>query len=358
LVSDIDQASVRIAYNANRVKILSDVDDTAWSSGGVFPAGCDAQFPRHRLYPGVTALYCALDVGRDDRDCLQRIAAQPATRRLGTAAFPVLWPREFPCNLAFLSARPHVYKDVAEHKSYARFKQLREQRDNGTRLHGSPTLLPGDVDSGVRFVAGYFEPMAQRKFFNFERFRRIFPEFRFVFVGDNGQGDVRAAELMMEQQQTLQKQQKQQKQQQLQHQLDVKEEKTAAVSMLPLVLIHQVQPVEQTPGYSAATSRTQWQRQNIVFFQSYVGAAHIAYAQRLISLGGLRHVCCSAVAEFNANCGADGSGVGVAWRPQREALLADLQALRADATVAFQQHFDDTTLVSKPHFGLKPIIIA
>ena len=51
-------------------------------------------------------------------------------------------------------------------------------------------------------------------------------------------------------------------------------------------------------------------------------------------------------------------GVGVAWRPQREALLADLQALRADATVAFQQHFDDTTLVSKPHFGLKPIIIA
>lgn len=34
------------------VKILSDVDDTLYSSGGKFPAGIDREYPKHQLYPG------------------------------------------------------------------------------------------------------------------------------------------------------------------------------------------------------------------------------------------------------------------------------------------------------------------
>ena len=35
------------------LKILSDIDDTLYSSGGKFPAGCDKEYPKHQLYPGV-----------------------------------------------------------------------------------------------------------------------------------------------------------------------------------------------------------------------------------------------------------------------------------------------------------------
>ena len=34
------------------LKILSDVDDTLYSSGGKFPAGRDREYPKHQLYPG------------------------------------------------------------------------------------------------------------------------------------------------------------------------------------------------------------------------------------------------------------------------------------------------------------------
>ena len=37
--------------------------------------------------------------------------------------------------------------------------------------------------------------MARQKFKNFEEFSALWPECSFVFVGDNGQGDVIAAEL-------------------------------------------------------------------------------------------------------------------------------------------------------------------
>lgn len=42
-------------------------------------------------------------------------------------------------NLVFLSARPHVYKDVSENVTYQKFRWLQETRG----LHTSPSLLAG-----------------------------------------------------------------------------------------------------------------------------------------------------------------------------------------------------------------------
>ena len=44
-------------------KILSDVDDTLFSSGGKYPAGIDDRFPAHCLYPGVLEFFKELDIG-------------------------------------------------------------------------------------------------------------------------------------------------------------------------------------------------------------------------------------------------------------------------------------------------------
>ena len=77
-------------------KVLSDVDDTLLSSGGRYPAGMDRRYGHHVLYPGVTRFYRELDLGThpsvDDGE----------------------WPDERQGNLVFLSARPHVYKNMTE----------------------------------------------------------------------------------------------------------------------------------------------------------------------------------------------------------------------------------------------------
>ncbi|CAM9626117.1 unnamed protein product, partial [Phaeothamnion confervicola] len=178
-------------------KILSDVDDTLTCSGGRYPAGIDTRLPRKSVYPGVLDFYRELDLGTEGPD-------EWAEGRVG--------------NLVFLSARPHVYKDVSEAQSYAKFLKLQKERG----LYTSPTLLAGSMDTGASFVLrGDMEPLARKKYQNFDEFRSLYPEFKHVFVGDNGQGDVRAAEMMV------------------QH----------YPRSVEAVYVHQVQPAHRTYGY-------------------------------------------------------------------------------------------------------------
>ena len=79
---------------AGHRKILSDIDDTLFSSGGRFPAGVDTSYPRHTIYPGALQILKELDLG---------VAGE--------------WMPGRPGNLTFLSARPHVYKDVLGKKA-------------------------------------------------------------------------------------------------------------------------------------------------------------------------------------------------------------------------------------------------
>lgn len=70
-------------------KVLSDVDDTLYCSGGMYPAGIDKNYPKKAVYPGVLAFYRELDLGTQG---------------------PEEWQEDRVGNLVFLSARPHVYK--------------------------------------------------------------------------------------------------------------------------------------------------------------------------------------------------------------------------------------------------------
>ena len=152
--------------NRGSRKVLSDLDDTLLCSGGHYPAGLDKRWPRKAIYPGVLAFYRELDLGTDEGDFRSRLG-----------------------NLVFLSARPHVFSDLAERSSYAKFAHLLQAK----RLHTMPTLLTGDLKTGGEMMLrGDMEPLAQKKAQNFLEFQALYPEFDFVFVGDNGQGDARA----------------------------------------------------------------------------------------------------------------------------------------------------------------------
>jgi len=69
------------------------------------------------------------------------------------------------------------------------------------------------------------EPLAQTKFASFEQYVSLYPEYTFIFIGDNGQGDVRAGELMCQR------------------------ARETGEKNVDVVYMHKIQPVERTFGF-------------------------------------------------------------------------------------------------------------
>mmetsp|Transcript_42569 Transcript_42569/g.68548 ORF Transcript_42569/g.68548 Transcript_42569/m.68548 type:complete len:1271 (+) Transcript_42569:434-4246(+) len=237
-------ARKRLSKGAWR-KVLSDVDDTLFSSGGRYPAGMDTTYARKVFYPGVTALYKELNLGATGLDAKRGY-----------------WDPNRGGDLVFLSARPHVYKDYTEKGMFQKFAKFMKNNN----LHSMPSLLPGDLESGQKFMMkGDFLPMAEKKFRNFAQYYSIYPEFVHVFIGDNGQADVKAAEFMIEK---------------------------FGTDVVQRVYVHEVQPKRFTFGYEPGVSEQKWKEYGIIFCKTYVAAAVDALAceRPLITIEGLRRI--------------------------------------------------------------------
>ena len=241
----------RRMYASSWRKILSDVDDTLTSSGGSYPAGIDRRYSKKVVYPGVLAFYRELDLGTNG---------------------PEEWPDNRVGNLVFLSARPHVYKDVSEKINFAKFEKLRIDVDGRRRLHTVPSLLAGDLASGTEYVmTNDMEPLALKKYDNFQRYVSIYPEYKHVFVCDNGQGDVRAGEMMFD----------------------------AHPYEFEALYVHVVQDIDKTHGYDPAG----WKEKGFepCFFRTYPEAALDAVKRDppLIRKSGLQRICIDTVKDFH-----------------------------------------------------------
>ena len=132
--------------------VLSDIDDTLRC------ALHDDRYPRGTVYPGVIALYRALDAGQ---------AADPLS----------------PGDLTFVTARPMDPAGLIE-----------QHTRRGLRELGLP---PHAVLSGTFYGLRSHDSMASAKIENFERFRLLMPETHVVFIGDSGQGDVEVGRRML-----------------------------------------------------------------------------------------------------------------------------------------------------------------
>ena len=104
------------------------------------------------------------------------------------------------------------------------------------------------------------DPLAQKKYDNFREYLTLYPEFKCIFIGDNGQGDVRVSEMIY-----------------------VDE---LYRSNLERVYIHQLQPLHKTHTYYDVTKTKM--AKNICYFESYVDAAVDAYKHNIIRCTGLR----------------------------------------------------------------------
>mmetsp|Transcript_101208 Transcript_101208/g.325151 ORF Transcript_101208/g.325151 Transcript_101208/m.325151 type:complete len:1400 (-) Transcript_101208:161-4360(-) len=240
------------------LKIITDMDDTLQCSGGRWPAGIDARYPRHTPYPGVTAFYRELQGGGE----------------LG--------------QLVALSARPHLVSDIVERGIFERFAKLQEE--NG--LHTMPALLTGALDSGIKFASSGggdegMRALALKKFEKFEEYIALYPEFRVVFIGDNGQADYAVGQMMCRQ---------------YPHNIEQ-------------VWIHKVQPESKTWGYEPNSVAP------VAFFEDYVASA-VSAATRpspLIGADALHRIVRAAIEDFKKISN---------WPTpaHREAALSDLNA--------------------------------
>jgi hypothetical protein len=156
------------------IKVLTDVDDTMYANL------IDERYPKKNLYPGVVEFYGSLK--REPFDL-----------------------KEVP--VTTLTARPTPVAGAFEECSIESLVKL----TNG-RL--SPSSLSGELISGVagtlqtfaranlRLLAGKVphdqeDKIATVKFENFLLFSRVYPEYRYVFIGDSGQADALTAQLMI-----------------------------------------------------------------------------------------------------------------------------------------------------------------
>jgi hypothetical protein len=191
-------------------KVLSDIDDTFYANLK------DQRYPSKTVYPGVLAFYAELDRG------------------------PGIIPgREG--DLTFVTARPMDALGVVENMTL-----------DTLRAHGVPP--PAVLSGSFAHLIGNSR-IADKKFDNFQRYIRLFPEYGFVFVGDSGQGDVEFGARML----------------------------AAAPQAVHAVFIHDV---VDTPE----ATRQSWRAKRVFFFDTYVGAAVESFQVGVISRDGVARV--------------------------------------------------------------------
>lgn len=139
----------------DRIKPLSDIDDTFYSSLK------DERYPSGTVYPGVLAFYQELDRG------------------------PLEESPDPEGDLTFITARPEDRPGLIKDRAH------RTLREHGVR---EAAVLAGSFTGLIDH-----ERMAAKKFENFEQYAQVYPEYNFSWLGDSGQGDAILGQKMLEQ---------------------------------------------------------------------------------------------------------------------------------------------------------------
>ncbi|CAK0885847.1 unnamed protein product [Prorocentrum cordatum] len=237
------------------IHVLSDIDMTVWV--GTFGAG-GPKFPQGPI-PGALQLFQALG-GR----------------------------------ITFLSARPPVW----------------ESRTRGALLDdigiAEATVLQGTLENVVRCL---FQPaearrgMGQQKEKAFNEFVDLYPEARFVFFGDSGEGDVDFALAFMQD-----------------------AAGAAAVSVGRVALIHDVVGADGVEPKTSPEEREALGRRGVHVFDTYVGAALHLFRLGILDEGQLRRAAQSCADELYERAPGEFRSLDVS-KARTEELRRDLDAI-------------------------------
>lgn len=230
--------------NALFTQVISDVDDTLKSSGGVNVAGValggiDIQYPRGEFYPGVAEFMLHVSLG-----------ATPSLQQ----------PIKSPPKVAILTARAEEFKLALELKSNSALAQAFTRAGNqaGVTGWGLGPVLYGSVAEWI-----VQDRKGLRKFSNFERLLEQDPTgeiMQYIYVGDTGELDQEAGETMLREYPQVVK---------AVFLHTVSGERNVQVEIPPIKLIN---------------------GRPVIFFRTYVGAAVSAVQLGFMSLQGLERV--------------------------------------------------------------------
>jgi hypothetical protein len=173
-------------------QVISDVDDTLKSSGGVNVAGValggiDVQYQRGDFYPGVAEFILGMSVGVPATSA----AAAASSRTASSASVSV------PAKVAILTARAEEFKMALELKEDSALAVAfrRAGESIGVSNWGLGPVLYGSVAEWI-----VQDRKGLRKFTNFERLLNQDPTgtiFQYVYLGDTGELDQEAGETML-----------------------------------------------------------------------------------------------------------------------------------------------------------------
>jgi len=239
-------------------QVISDVDDTLKSSGGVNVGGValggiDVQYRRGEVYPGVAEFIFELSRGPSIRTTSSASSSSRKQRRAPSSSL-------LPPKVAILTARAEEFKAALELKESSKLAAALREAGTKSGVEGwglGPVLYGSVVEWIVQNRKGL------RKVANFERLITQDPTGRilqYVYLGDTGELDQEAGETMLRE----------------------------YPEVCKAVFLHVVSDDPAGPGPVPAPK---WiNGRPIVFFRTYVGAAAAAAQLGYVSLGGLQNV--------------------------------------------------------------------
>lgn len=250
------------------IKVLTDVDDTMYANL------VDERYPKKTLYPGVLEFY----------DSLKK---EPFT--LG------------PTPVTTLSARPNPIAGKLEEASLKSLVEFTKGRLCPSALSGAlVSSIAGTIQTWGRanldllsdeIPHGQEDKIGKVKFENFSKFSKVYPEYRYVFVGDSGQADPLTAQLM------------------------ATSGSTDGVSRVVTTFIHDLRQSEGDDRSASPTFRslppnvligkTSATGRGVIVFRNYINAAivahmHSATLENLVAAEGLARITMAALNEFQA----------------------------------------------------------
>eukprot|EP00928_Gymnodinium_smaydae_P040358 TRINITY_DN27378_c0_g2_i1.p1 TRINITY_DN27378_c0_g2~~TRINITY_DN27378_c0_g2_i1.p1 ORF type:complete len:496 (-),score=97.86 TRINITY_DN27378_c0_g2_i1:216-1703(-) len=267
---------------ASGAQILSDIDDTVKCSGGKSKtdriAGIDSECHgtvRHGLYPGVAAFYYGLSLGwrtgwNTSKPVVENLpvplTARPAKLKLllklkhckgEDKAF-----RRKICPGCDKCSEGKIMKRVTEpckcfglDVNGAKYGRVSDARPDWKREAIYKKLADEEKGENVAFESGGYERMGLSKFKSFRKVAEKKKNIPYVFIGDNGQGDLTAAQLML----------------------------NARPTRLTAAFIHYVRH-DMLPGEGEfKAAKEAWAARNIYLFDTYLEAAEIALSLGMIS---------------------------------------------------------------------------
>jgi hypothetical protein len=242
--------------NALFTQVLSDVDDTLKSSGGVNVAGVtlggiDVQYERGDIYPGVAQFMLELSMGG---------SAAKNTRVNGKL-------QTCPPKVAILTARAEEFKAALELKQDSKIAIALKSaaQASGVENWGLGPVLYGSVAEWI-----VQNKKGLRKFTNFERLLEQDPTgtiLQYVYVGDTGELDQEAGETMLRE----------------------------YPEVVKAIFLHKVSDTTASSNNPVIVPPPRLiNGRPIIFFRTYVGAASAALQLGLMDIEGVQRVVNSA----------------------------------------------------------------